>query len=638
MFRAVYTLLRRKVGYSTHGIRNSSALFKKIKNGDVHGVIAYLSKIKEKGPNALSLAVNTRDEAGFTPLMHTVSDCRGKAGKQHAKRVILHSLLSTPVDVNATDNWGRTACHFAAQNNDAESVNALIRKGAAKDILDSDYFSPADYTMDAEVEEALRLPHTSNPPDPNAIRVSLSPSKIRTNSPASNGKYTGEEWWFGRVAPTHTDFASTISSSAKSEAEEAFNTAESSIFEASEAAALIKANSATVKEYDKAFTKAIDAFDAAEENIRSASLSASISNSLHRSNLPGLEYEAEFDAAETTTEAVKADEACLHLGEEMGDNVLKELGKELESNKLATDTIIFAAENNAYLSTDSNSEAETYAEYAGRLEGCGKAATDTYPDITMRPSPSLLWQKGQITSLRHAEELMQALDEAAEASYPPHFLTKATTNYKKIRKDAKERKIEENAVIARSDGKSLPSISTHVNLAPMDALKYNPGRHRYTPPASPFIYESNDYNMPMHDLDHPWEEEYDYEGWYDGDQYSHRYDYKTLRRNRSRSTPKPPKHENYPALVAMEIDIKADKRASDVTEALQGVARSSCEHAFGDAVPDSVLISDHPVNTDELPGTSEACDIGADPFHCIQTIQDAELLQDGEDSKAAPAT
>ncbi len=84
------------------GLRSSSSLFSKIKHADVHGVISFLTKIKEKGPNALALAVNARDPAGFTPLMYTVSDCRGTSKNSHSKRVILHTLLSTPVDVNVS--------------------------------------------------------------------------------------------------------------------------------------------------------------------------------------------------------------------------------------------------------------------------------------------------------------------------------------------------------------------------------------------------------------------------------------------------------------------------------------------------------------------------------------------------------
>ncbi len=112
----MYTLscyfLRNKLGAAGFGARASSSLFSKIKHSDVHGVISFLSKIKDKGPNALALAVNARDHAGFTPLMYTVSDCRGTSGAQHAKRVILHTLLSTPVDVNVSKFTAAYSCRL----------------------------------------------------------------------------------------------------------------------------------------------------------------------------------------------------------------------------------------------------------------------------------------------------------------------------------------------------------------------------------------------------------------------------------------------------------------------------------------------------------------------------------------------
>jgi hypothetical protein len=79
-------------------VRWTSGLFTHIKHGDAKKVHSFLSHIATKGPNALKLAVNSRDSSGFTPLMLAASNCYGQQRDAIERKKILHTLLKTPVD------------------------------------------------------------------------------------------------------------------------------------------------------------------------------------------------------------------------------------------------------------------------------------------------------------------------------------------------------------------------------------------------------------------------------------------------------------------------------------------------------------------------------------------------------------
>jgi hypothetical protein len=406
-------------------------------------------------------------------------------------------LLQLQLTTQATDNWGRTACHFAAQNNDADAVNALISRGAQIDALDSDYFTAADYTMDEEVEHVLRLPHSCNPPehDAQAQSVPLRPSKIRTKSPPSNQRFSGEEWWFGRVAPTHANFATALEAHSKSEAETSFDLAESAILDAALAAADSdsRASLPAGEEYMTAFNDAHAAFARAETALRSSALHASIANSIHRSNLPSVEYQAELDVAEGgPARAQMADLSAYHLGEEIGQFAMNDLDIDLQTHSGLTDTML---------------------SLVGESE-----------------KPSRL---------------------AAPSKKP-----------------------------------SLDAIAVHRQQAELGQQHEAPrGIHRRLRDLKlPSPYPLN---FPANNLEHPWEEDNGYEGYYDGDKYSERYVEQS--RNYSRHLEPRPSADtaesSYPSCVITMV----------------------CES-------DDTHITNR-VSPQEQPGTLEGCDIGKDTVY-----------------------
>jgi hypothetical protein len=152
-----------------------SGLFDYIKRADSAGLRAFLAKLDKKGPNAVRLAVNARDESNFTPLMAVVAEVNKKRlvkmmtptaedrRETKANRLsIIDTLIERGADLNSCDLWGRTAGHFAAMNNDQDACRKLTDAGASLDLLDEDGFAPADYSHSETLDEELRFPWSEN--------------------------------------------------------------------------------------------------------------------------------------------------------------------------------------------------------------------------------------------------------------------------------------------------------------------------------------------------------------------------------------------------------------------------------------------------------------------------------------------
>jgi hypothetical protein len=181
LFNKIVQRSRRSTSSDT---RQRGCLFSKIEEADVKGVSNFIEDIRSKGANALKLALNARDGNGFTPLMKVVS----LPLSNKAKNDLLEILLAIPeTSVNASDSWGRTSLHLASQNNDTSSVRHLLRRGALTEVCDNDYFYPVDYTSDINIERALHIVHSVNPPRVGPHHQLLRPSLTKiyrsTNSP-----------------------------------------------------------------------------------------------------------------------------------------------------------------------------------------------------------------------------------------------------------------------------------------------------------------------------------------------------------------------------------------------------------------------------------------------------------------------
>lgn len=74
--------------------------------------------------------VNSRDDFGFTPLIHAVQNSEDSAEK-------INMLLEHGADPNAQDNVGRTALMWAVFRKNIDAVQPLVAGGADTDIKDT---------------------------------------------------------------------------------------------------------------------------------------------------------------------------------------------------------------------------------------------------------------------------------------------------------------------------------------------------------------------------------------------------------------------------------------------------------------------------------------------------------------------
>lgn len=147
-------LVRLPTHVSRLSVRSVSSLFSKIKKASVDGIEKFICGLKGKGPNAVSKCVNSRDQSNFTPLMFCV--IQKPFTNDHLE--IMDFLLNCDdsVDINATDDWGRSALHLASFSNNKSAIALLLEHNARIDLLDSDYFMPVDYANSLECDDLLR--------------------------------------------------------------------------------------------------------------------------------------------------------------------------------------------------------------------------------------------------------------------------------------------------------------------------------------------------------------------------------------------------------------------------------------------------------------------------------------------------
>jgi len=588
------------VGVQSQKVRFYSGLFTHIKHGDAAKVNSFLSKIANKGPNALSLAVNSRDAAGLTPLMLCASiPCEDRKASQN-KQAIMKTLIQTPgVDLNAIDGWGRTALHMSSQNNDEEVVNMLLDAGADKEVLDSDYFTPADYTTDQSIDELLRLDHSCNPPEQPQLPLRLTPSKIRSQSPPKRTRQNeSPSWLWGRkqASKKYADEKHSgrpISQKEMQEyidavtaaAHEAFDKAELAIVNASRAASSPAVRDALGRvESQQAFDSIFRTFQQAEAAIDNAALKASQS----RVMLPGIQYEEKLEAAlaESTEAKAQADSAPEQLGEGLRSNASNALDKIDGSDEIAAKTIdLRSVRDDEELIGPESEASEIQEEMMGPIP-------PQHTFITHLPGPCIIHSK-EGTSLALAEKWAWALEAVSRLSHPPSTLPEASFHHKySVGSQAENTMAHADSTFDHAY-KQMPE-SADAALHPHTGN----GHQVYNPDNIP--YDSK--TWVQMDADHELQKCFTEEtGWYDGDKYSGRYrkNYSTAS-NKQSTSPRSNHNSNPDWHIDYEIDvhgIKAIPTVVDLLEAADDIATRSAMRVE---------------LTEQGAGVQEACDIGDD--------------------------
>ena len=134
--------------------RSVSSLFSKIKKANKSGIEKFINDLKDKGPNAVSKCVNSRNQSNFTPLMFCV--IQKPFTNRHLEIMDFILNCDNGVDINATDDWGRSALHLASFSNNKSAITLLLEHSAQVDLQDSDYFLPVDYANSLECDDLLR--------------------------------------------------------------------------------------------------------------------------------------------------------------------------------------------------------------------------------------------------------------------------------------------------------------------------------------------------------------------------------------------------------------------------------------------------------------------------------------------------
>lgn len=169
-----------------------SALFDFIKNGDAEGAGKFIKKLERHGENAIKLAVNSRDENNFTPVMACVSEISERTAakkaptkstslKKEGRRQILKMLIDEGADMNATDDWGRGVSHIAAVNGDVQALMILAESAPhmSFDLTDNDGFKASDYSHDEDLDKLLNTEPKSVVIDKLRARFNPPKSKLR---------------------------------------------------------------------------------------------------------------------------------------------------------------------------------------------------------------------------------------------------------------------------------------------------------------------------------------------------------------------------------------------------------------------------------------------------------------------------
>ena len=99
-------------------------------------------------PAHAQIAPGAAEIATFSPL---------HAAAHKGDLAQLDKLIAAKVDLNARDNYGRTALHVATFARQREAIRALVKAGAKLELLESDRYDAVTIAAVADDEETLRV-------------------------------------------------------------------------------------------------------------------------------------------------------------------------------------------------------------------------------------------------------------------------------------------------------------------------------------------------------------------------------------------------------------------------------------------------------------------------------------------------
>jgi len=99
-------------------------------------------------PAHAQIAPGAAEIAAFSPL---------HAAAHKGDLAQLDKLIAAKVDLNARDNYGRTALHVATFARQREAIRALVKAGAKLELLESDRYDAVTIAAVADDEETLRV-------------------------------------------------------------------------------------------------------------------------------------------------------------------------------------------------------------------------------------------------------------------------------------------------------------------------------------------------------------------------------------------------------------------------------------------------------------------------------------------------
>ncbi len=122
-------------------LSGNTALHLAVSNGHSHLIPLLCEHNKEN--------INARDSNGYTPLMMVTK-----------KSELVEYLLRSGADVNAQDNQGRTALHWAVLEKNLEVIKLLLDYGADRELQmlkGGQLQTPRDISVSKEISETLRI-------------------------------------------------------------------------------------------------------------------------------------------------------------------------------------------------------------------------------------------------------------------------------------------------------------------------------------------------------------------------------------------------------------------------------------------------------------------------------------------------
>lgn len=99
-------------------------------------------------PAHAQIAPGAAEIAAFSPL---------HAAAHKGDLAQLNKLIAAKLDLNARDNYGRTALHVATFARQREAIRALVKAGAKLELLENDRYDTVTIAAVADDEETLRV-------------------------------------------------------------------------------------------------------------------------------------------------------------------------------------------------------------------------------------------------------------------------------------------------------------------------------------------------------------------------------------------------------------------------------------------------------------------------------------------------